>query len=60
MDLTDILTTSGISTSIIVLVGLVYKILHHCSIRSKCCDKEGSVNIDLSPKPDSFLVNPPA
>lgn len=57
MDVNTILATSGISTTIIIVVGVVYKLLNHCSVRSKCCGREGSINVDLSPPKENFLVN---
>ena len=59
MDLNQILLTSGLSTTMIVVVITIYKLCNHFSFRSKCCGQESSMNVDLTPTKDSFLVNKP-
>ena len=49
MDTTNSLITAGITTSIIAVIGALYKLLHHCRFRSSCCGKEVKIDSNLSP-----------
>jgi hypothetical protein len=51
----DNYASGGIGASIIVVVGIIYKLFHHFKCTSKCCDKETSlkINIDSSPPVNS-------
>jgi hypothetical protein len=49
MDTTNSLITAGITTSIIAVIGAIYKLCHHCRFRSSCCGKEIKVDSNLSP-----------
>ena len=59
MDINQILVSSGISTTVVVVIGLIYKLCIHFSWRSKCCGYESSMNVDLTPPKESFLINKP-
>lgn len=59
MDTTNSLITAGITTSIIAVIGALYKLFHHCKFRSSCCGKEVRIDSNLSPpsNKESFDVS---
>ena len=59
MDTTNSLVTAGITTSIIAVIGAIYKLCHHCRFRSSCCGKEIKIDANLSPpaNKESFDVS---
>ena len=48
MDANDFIT-GGIASGIVAILYAVYKICKHSSCSSKCCGRDASINVDLTP-----------
>ena len=49
--------TAGMTGTIILIGGIIYKIFYHFNCKSKCCGKEASLETNISPKnSDSFIT----
>jgi len=50
------LITAGMTSTIILIAGVFYKLFYHFNCKSKCCGGEASLETNISPKnSDSFL-----
>lgn len=59
MNVEQAILTGGVTGTVILVAGIIYKFLHHSSCVSSCCGRVVKFRSDLTPPREGFTASAP-